>query len=342
MLAVIWWMYDGYAWLTNAIATDHLRHRLLLIGGMGAFLVIALAVPGAYEGKGLAFGIGYLAVVALHAGMYVRGTSLSEVRAILRHRPLQRRSCCARPRRRSARRGRPVGALGIRRRVALVHALVHVDRGLRDRRGALRGAARAGHHRRARRVDRRHRRRRHARARPRPCGRRAPRARAQRVLLVAVLLGRRRGRAGDGRRAGRAPPTARADGVRLLALRASCWRSSPWPRGSRRRSATRTIRSRRGSRWSSPPGRRSSSAARSVSGGRWGSAGAAFGLSQLWRRSRRSRSAPSSAATAQVGALAAIVAIALVAEGSIGAGGLARKLQRPTEHAVRFRPGRLR
>jgi low temperature requirement protein LtrA len=84
MLAVIWWMYDGYAWLTNAIATDHLRHRLLLIGGMGAFLVIAVAIPDAYAGKGLAFGIGYLAVVALHAGMYVRGTSLSEVRAILR------------------------------------------------------------------------------------------------------------------------------------------------------------------------------------------------------------------------------------------------------------------
>jgi low temperature requirement protein LtrA len=84
MLAVIWWMYDGYAWLTNAIATDHLRHRLLLIGGMGAFLVIAIAIPEAYVGKGLAFGVGYLAVVALHAGMYLRGTSLSEVQAILR------------------------------------------------------------------------------------------------------------------------------------------------------------------------------------------------------------------------------------------------------------------
>ena len=84
MLAVIWWMYDGYAWLTNAIATDHLRHRLLLIGGMGAFLVIAIAVPAAFAGKGLAFGIGYLTVVVLHAGMYARGTSLSEVRAIVR------------------------------------------------------------------------------------------------------------------------------------------------------------------------------------------------------------------------------------------------------------------
>ncbi len=84
MFAVIWWMYDAYAWLTNAIATDHLRHRLLLIGGMGAFLVISLAVPEAYGAEGLAFGIGYLVVVLLHAGMYVRGTSFSEVRAILR------------------------------------------------------------------------------------------------------------------------------------------------------------------------------------------------------------------------------------------------------------------
>ena len=87
MLLLIWWMYDGYAWLTNAIATDRLRYRLLLFGGMGGFLVIALAVPGAYDGEGLAFGLGYLVVVLLHAGMFVRGTSVSEVRAILRIAP---------------------------------------------------------------------------------------------------------------------------------------------------------------------------------------------------------------------------------------------------------------
>jgi low temperature requirement protein LtrA len=84
MLLLIWWMYDGYAWLTNAIATDRLRFRLLLIGGMGGFLVIALAIPEAYDGDGLAVGIGYLVVVLLHAAMYVRGTSISEVRAIIR------------------------------------------------------------------------------------------------------------------------------------------------------------------------------------------------------------------------------------------------------------------
>ena len=84
MLLAIWWMYDGYAWLTNAIATDRLRYRLALIGGMGGFLVIALAIPRAYDGAGLAFGLGYLAVVVLHAAMYVRGTSVAEVAAILR------------------------------------------------------------------------------------------------------------------------------------------------------------------------------------------------------------------------------------------------------------------
>jgi low temperature requirement protein LtrA len=84
MLAVIWWMYDGYAWLTNAIATEVLRFRLLLLGGMGAFLVIALAIPTAYSGQGLAFGLAYGAVVGLHAGMYAKGTSVSEVAAILR------------------------------------------------------------------------------------------------------------------------------------------------------------------------------------------------------------------------------------------------------------------
>ena len=134
MLAVIWWMYDGYAWLTNAIATDHLRIRLLLLGGMGAFLVVALAVPHAYDGEGLAFGIGYLAVVALHAGMYVRGTSLSEVRAILRMVPFNLAAARARPRRRSARRRRPVGPLGACCALLLwITPLAHVDRRLRHR-----------------------------------------------------------------------------------------------------------------------------------------------------------------------------------------------------------------
>jgi low temperature requirement protein LtrA len=84
MLAVIWWMYDGYAWLTNAITTDRIRYRIALIGGMGGFLVIALAIPAAFESDGLALGLAYLAVVLLHTGMYMRGASVAEARAMLR------------------------------------------------------------------------------------------------------------------------------------------------------------------------------------------------------------------------------------------------------------------
>ena len=84
MLLVVWWIYDGYAWLTNAIPTERVRYRLTLICGMGGFLVMALAIPDAYDSAGLAFGLGYLVVVVVHGAMYVKGTSVSEVAAILR------------------------------------------------------------------------------------------------------------------------------------------------------------------------------------------------------------------------------------------------------------------
>jgi low temperature requirement protein LtrA len=67
---VLWWIYGGYAWLTNSVPpTSHAR-RLLLIAGMAAFLVIALAIPGAFGPTGIAFGLAYLAVVVVHGGLY--------------------------------------------------------------------------------------------------------------------------------------------------------------------------------------------------------------------------------------------------------------------------------
>src|SRR4051812_27038758 len=55
MLSLIWWMYGGYAWLTNSVAVDRGNRRLLLLGGMAAYLVLALAIPEAFSGSGLAF-----------------------------------------------------------------------------------------------------------------------------------------------------------------------------------------------------------------------------------------------------------------------------------------------
>ena len=87
MLGVIWYMYGGYAWLTNAVAPDRTGRRLLLLGGMAAFLVLALAVPRAFSGGGTVFGLAYLAVVAVHAALFTRAASGGVVRAILRLAP---------------------------------------------------------------------------------------------------------------------------------------------------------------------------------------------------------------------------------------------------------------
>ncbi|MGI8922072.1 MAG: low temperature requirement protein A [Solirubrobacteraceae bacterium] len=83
MFGVIWWMYGGYAWLTNAVAPDRPLRRLLLMGGMAAFLVLALAIPRAFSGSGVAFGLAYLAVVCVHAGLFASTASEHIVRAVL-------------------------------------------------------------------------------------------------------------------------------------------------------------------------------------------------------------------------------------------------------------------
>lgn len=82
MLGVIWWMYSGYAWLTNAVSPDRSGRRLLLLAGMASYLVLALAVPRAFSGSGLAFGLAYLAVVLVHAALFSRTASSRVIRAV--------------------------------------------------------------------------------------------------------------------------------------------------------------------------------------------------------------------------------------------------------------------
>jgi len=76
---VLWWMYGGYAWLTNTMAPSRWSHRLLLLVGMAGFMVVALATPRAFESDGVAWGLGYLVVVLVHAALYVQSN-----RSILR------------------------------------------------------------------------------------------------------------------------------------------------------------------------------------------------------------------------------------------------------------------
>ena len=46
VLWVIWWMYDGFAWLANNVGPTTASTRLPMLVAMAAFLVIAIAVPG--------------------------------------------------------------------------------------------------------------------------------------------------------------------------------------------------------------------------------------------------------------------------------------------------------
>ncbi|TMC25187.1 MAG: low temperature requirement protein A, partial [Chloroflexi bacterium] len=73
----VWWMYGGYAWLTNAVPPRELGVRLLLLIGMGGFLVVAIAIPTAFAAGGLAFGLGYLVVTLVHTGVFLRTSQQS-------------------------------------------------------------------------------------------------------------------------------------------------------------------------------------------------------------------------------------------------------------------------
>jgi low temperature requirement protein LtrA len=78
VFGVLWWMYGAYAWLTNSRTPVQTPERLLLLLGMAGFLIIGLAIPQSFgtpasHGRdGLALGLGYLLVVLVHGGLYLR------------------------------------------------------------------------------------------------------------------------------------------------------------------------------------------------------------------------------------------------------------------------------
>jgi low temperature requirement protein LtrA len=80
----LWWIYGGYAWLTNAVPPRASLLRLLMLLGMGGFLVVALAIPTAFSGGGVLLGVGYMLVTLVHTGMFLLSSQESAVRAMRR------------------------------------------------------------------------------------------------------------------------------------------------------------------------------------------------------------------------------------------------------------------
>jgi low temperature requirement protein LtrA len=89
VLAALWWAWTGYAWLTSTMDVDEGGVRLAMLASMGAMLVVALAVPGAFGDDAVLFGVAYLLVRLLHLVLYtIAGRDDPHLRgAVLRFAP---------------------------------------------------------------------------------------------------------------------------------------------------------------------------------------------------------------------------------------------------------------
>jgi low temperature requirement protein LtrA len=71
VLAVLWWSWVGYAWLTSVVDPEEGAARLVIFAAMAALLVAALCVPGAFGRDALLFACAYGVVRAAHIMLFV-------------------------------------------------------------------------------------------------------------------------------------------------------------------------------------------------------------------------------------------------------------------------------
>ncbi|GAA1996721.1 low temperature requirement protein A [Catenulispora subtropica] len=70
IFAILYWMYGAYAYLTNQVPPENLARRVILVAGMFGFLTCALAVPKVFTSDGVAFGLAFILVTAVHSTLY--------------------------------------------------------------------------------------------------------------------------------------------------------------------------------------------------------------------------------------------------------------------------------
>jgi low temperature requirement protein LtrA len=70
VLALLWWAWSAYAWLTSVVDPEEGGVRLVLAGAMAALLIAALAVPEAFGDRAIEFVIAYAALRAAHIGLF--------------------------------------------------------------------------------------------------------------------------------------------------------------------------------------------------------------------------------------------------------------------------------
>ena len=70
VLAALWWGWAAYAWLTNHVAGEDFRARLVVFVAMAAMVLVALAVPDAFEEHALLFALAYFVMRMAHLALY--------------------------------------------------------------------------------------------------------------------------------------------------------------------------------------------------------------------------------------------------------------------------------
>ena len=74
VLAVLWWSWSGYAWLTSLVDPEEGVVRIAMFGAMAAFLVAALCVREAFDDSALIFALAYAGVRTAHIVLFAIGS----------------------------------------------------------------------------------------------------------------------------------------------------------------------------------------------------------------------------------------------------------------------------
>ena len=103
VLAVLWWAWVCFAWLTSLIEPEEGSVRLVMLAAATGLLIVALCVPEAFGDRGLGFAIAYglvrLGQIALYSMASTRQHWHSPLDARLRDQHEHRdRVCSSRPR----------------------------------------------------------------------------------------------------------------------------------------------------------------------------------------------------------------------------------------------------
>ena len=82
VLGLLWWSWVGYAWVTSVVDPEDDAVRLVVFAAMAGLLIVALAVPAAFDDLGVTFALAYGVVRYGQLGLFMLA---SRDNAALRH-----------------------------------------------------------------------------------------------------------------------------------------------------------------------------------------------------------------------------------------------------------------